>query len=320
VEGVADHEAEDGGEEELLIAGGEPGREDDLAPGCEGEGEEQEERDGQVEEAAHGADDGAVGDAAAVAADFGVGEAPEGGAVVYVPVGVDEDANVAAEARREGEADILAEQASARDNDRGGDQGYISVDFAACHGCSFQQSGAVRAWLFVGWPGSGLGAPPCNAFGDDFTSILDTIFGLQFFWPSADVYPAAQFVCPGAYLGEDAGLAAQAGWEAAVAELGDALGARDFDGALRGVMAEGGFRGPVGSFMFMNMRLLNDQTWENVTGVGSPPWRWPLDEQVLDLFHKGVYAFVTGWMADRLVAGPLWLPVPRKGWTTGRVP
>jgi hypothetical protein len=75
-------------------------------------------------------------------------------------------------------------------------------------------------------------------------------------------------------------------------------------GAARGLMAERGVRGPVGSFLFMNLRLLNDQTLENATGVGAPPWRWPVDEQVVDLLHKAVYAFVTGAVADRLVPGP----------------
>ncbi len=42
-------------------------------------------------------------------------------------------------------------------------------------------------------------------------------------------------------------------------------------GAVRGLMAERGVRGPVGSFAFMNLRLLNDQTLENATGVGAPP-------------------------------------------------
>jgi hypothetical protein len=43
-------------------------------------------------------------------------------------------------------------------------------------------------------------------------------------------------------------------------------------GAVRAFMAERGFRGPVGSFLFLNLRLLNDQTLENATGVGAPPW------------------------------------------------
>lgn len=85
-------------------------------------------------------------------------------------------------------------------------------------------------------------------------------------------------------------------------------------GAVRGVMAERGLRGPIGSFMFMNVRLLNDQTLENATGAGAPPWRWPVDEQVIDLLHKGIYAFVTGIVADRLVASTAATPAPRRPW------
>jgi hypothetical protein len=88
-------------------------------------------------------------------------------------------------------------------------------------------------------------------------------------------------------------------------------------GAVRGLMAAKGFRGPVGSFMFMNLRLLNDQTLENTTGVGAPPWTWPKDEQVIDLLHKGIYAFVTGAVADLLIAGPERHSVQREGWTVG---
>jgi hypothetical protein len=72
-------------------------------------------------------------------------------------------------------------------------------------------------------------------------------------------------------------------------------------GAVRALMAHHGVRGPVGSFIFMNLRLINDQTLENATGVGAPPWTWPRDEQVIDLTHKAVYAFVTGAVADHLV-------------------
>jgi hypothetical protein len=43
-------------------------------------------------------------------------------------------------------------------------------------------------------------------------------------------------------------------------------------GSLRGVMAEGGLRGPWASVMFAAVRLTNDQTLENATGVGAPPW------------------------------------------------
>lgn len=72
-------------------------------------------------------------------------------------------------------------------------------------------------------------------------------------------------------------------------------------GAARALMARDGLRGPMGSFLFLNLRLAADQTLENGTGVGSPPWTWPVDEQAIDLAHKAVYAFVTGAVVDRLV-------------------
>ena len=72
-------------------------------------------------------------------------------------------------------------------------------------------------------------------------------------------------------------------------------------GAVRAAMADRGLRGPVGSHLFMNLRLVNDQLLENATGVGAPPWTWPRGEQVVDLVHKAVYAHVTGAVADVLV-------------------
>ncbi|KAK0668105.1 hypothetical protein QBC41DRAFT_365785 [Cercophora samala] len=59
-----------------------------------------------------------------------------------------------------------------------------------------------------------------------------------------------------------------------------------------------GMRGPFTDFMFMGLRLLIDQTLENWTGVGALPWTWPVDEQVVDLLHKGIFGFVTGYLVD----------------------
>jgi hypothetical protein len=73
-------------------------------------------------------------------------------------------------------------------------------------------------------------------------------------------------------------------------------------GSLRGVMAEGGLRGPWSSAMFTVVRLTNDQTLENATGVGAPPWTWPRQELAVDLLHKAIYGFTTGIVADRLAA------------------
>lgn len=72
-------------------------------------------------------------------------------------------------------------------------------------------------------------------------------------------------------------------------------------GALRGVMASRGMRGPRASLLHTVGRLSTDQALENITGVGSPPWTWPAKELVIDVGHKAVYGFVTGWVADRLV-------------------
>jgi hypothetical protein len=71
-------------------------------------------------------------------------------------------------------------------------------------------------------------------------------------------------------------------------------------GALRGVMAAAGLRGPWASSMHAVVRLTIDQTLENATGAGAPPWTWPRDELVIDLGGKLVYALATGALADRL--------------------
>lgn len=85
-------------------------------------------------------------------------------------------------------------------------------------------------------------------------------------------------------------------------------------GAVRGWMAEAGVRGPMSSLLHMNLRLLNDQTFENVTGAGALPWTWPVDEQWIDLMGKGVYAFVTGMVADSIIEGPAGKPEPERPW------
>ncbi|KAH6844670.1 hypothetical protein B0I37DRAFT_166693 [Chaetomium sp. MPI-CAGE-AT-0009] len=70
---------------------------------------------------------------------------------------------------------------------------------------------------------------------------------------------------------------------------------------IRGIASCYGLRGPFTDFMFVGVRLMIDQTLENWTGVGSPPWTWPVGEQVVDLLHKAVFAFVTGYLTDRWI-------------------
>src|SRR5215213_2723352 len=72
-------------------------------------------------------------------------------------------------------------------------------------------------------------------------------------------------------------------------------------GALRGVWADSGLRGPRASLAHTIVRLATDQTLENATGVGAPPWTWPRSELIVDVMHKAIYSFVTGAVADRVV-------------------
>jgi hypothetical protein len=76
-------------------------------------------------------------------------------------------------------------------------------------------------------------------------------------------------------------------------------------GALRGVWAVTGIRGPRASTAHTMVRLALDQTLENATGRGAPPATWPVHEQVVDVAHKAVYAVVTGLVADSWIAPAL---------------
>jgi hypothetical protein len=78
-------------------------------------------------------------------------------------------------------------------------------------------------------------------------------------------------------------------------------------GALRGIWSAAGLRGPRASAWHTVVRLAVDQTLENVTGVGAPPWTWSRRDQVVDVAHKAVYSFTTGIVADR------WIPSARGG-------
>jgi hypothetical protein len=73
-------------------------------------------------------------------------------------------------------------------------------------------------------------------------------------------------------------------------------------GVVRGAMAEAGLRGPWAAALFTPLRLTVDQTLENATGVGAPPWTWPPDELAVDVAHKAVYALATGAAVDRLTS------------------
>jgi hypothetical protein len=72
-------------------------------------------------------------------------------------------------------------------------------------------------------------------------------------------------------------------------------------GALRGTWAAIGLRGARADLAHTVVRLAFDQTAENATGAGAPPHTWPVMEQAVDVAAKGLYSFVTGAVADRLI-------------------
>jgi hypothetical protein len=72
-------------------------------------------------------------------------------------------------------------------------------------------------------------------------------------------------------------------------------------GAVRGIMATANLRGPQTALLHAPLRLAWDQTLENLTGVGAPPWTWPRDELLIDLVHKAVFSLTTGAIADALI-------------------
>lgn len=74
-----------------------------------------------------------------------------------------------------------------------------------------------------------------------------------------------------------------------------------FTGAPRGMASRAGLRGLKGSLFFSIVRFSFDEILENATAVGAPPWQWPLDEQLIDIFHKSSYSLITGALADRFI-------------------
>jgi len=72
-------------------------------------------------------------------------------------------------------------------------------------------------------------------------------------------------------------------------------------GAVRGVMSAANLRGPQAATLHAPLRLAWDQTLENLTGVGAPPWTWPRDELLIDVVHKTVFSLATGAFADAVI-------------------
>ena len=65
-------------------------------------------------------------------------------------------------------------------------------------------------------------------------------------------------------------------------------------GIIRALMSAYGVRGPFADFMFISIRLMIDQTLENVTGVGALPWCVESDIPV----YRPLLEWTTNWLQD----------------------
>ncbi len=69
-------------------------------------------------------------------------------------------------------------------------------------------------------------------------------------------------------------------------------------GAVRGLLDVAGLHGPSASAAHFALLWGGDVTLYRALGIADVPWRWKADELGSDLFHKGVYAAVTGAVYD----------------------
>ena len=75
-------------------------------------------------------------------------------------------------------------------------------------------------------------------------------------------------------------------------------------GAVRGLMAERGLRGPEASLLLLKLKLLSDEALDGADAGREARRGRSISEPQLDLLHKGIFAFTTGAVADRLIAEP----------------
>ncbi|KAF2203779.1 hypothetical protein GQ43DRAFT_469652 [Delitschia confertaspora ATCC 74209] len=75
---------------------------------------------------------------------------------------------------------------------------------------------------------------------------------------------------------------------------------------IRSVMSYYGVIGPIASFAFTLIRVSADQIIEISAGTSALPWTWPINEQAIDLVHKGLFSLIVGYMTDKMVRGVDW--------------
>lgn len=73
-------------------------------------------------------------------------------------------------------------------------------------------------------------------------------------------------------------------------------------GGLRGVLDAAGVQGRTASLAHFALLWGGDAALYRALGIADVPWRWNADELATDLFHKGVYAAVTGAVYDAMTS------------------
>jgi hypothetical protein len=78
------------------------------------------------------------------------------------------------------------------------------------------------------------------------------------------------------------------------------------NGPLCATISYYGIIGPVASYLFGAIRIMADQDIENTASASTPPWTWPINEQVVDMLHKSIFAFLVCYFSDKYVRGVEW--------------
>ena len=85
-------------------------------------------------------------------------------------------------------------------------------------------------------------------------------------------------------------------------------------GSVRGLLGQAGMTGPAATAAHFALLWSGDAALYRALDIAGVPWRWSAAELGADLFHKAVYAAVTGVVYDALNASraaPPLAPPPR---------
>lgn len=71
-------------------------------------------------------------------------------------------------------------------------------------------------------------------------------------------------------------------------------------GGVRALIGQSGARGPLAAALLFGGLWSMDASLYRALGIADSPWRWPKEDLATDLFHKGLYSFVTNAVYEGL--------------------